>query len=71
MLKRIWSKFWSSAAKPQVKSYLRALAVIGVGAILHSVKVPTQYAVIVAAATAPLLHWLDPTDKSVGFGSKP
>jgi hypothetical protein len=69
MLAQLKAKIFSKKNKAQFGSWLRGLAVLGVAAILHSVKVPDQYTALLAATTAPLLHWLNPKDKTVGIGA--
>ena len=65
-------KKWLKPNKAQIsalKSYLRGLAVLGVGYLVHHYGADPAVTAIIAAATAPLLKWLDPSEKSLGIGS--
>jgi len=61
----------SKKHKAAIKSYLRAVAASGltVGlAIAGDIK--PEYAVLLGALIAPLVKWLDPTEKEFGISTK-
>lgn len=52
-----------------LKSYLRVIASAGVGLLIHKFGADPQVSLLIGAATAPVLKWIDPTEKSLGIGS--
>jgi len=52
-----------------LKSYLRALVSLAVGYAIHKLGADPATSVFLSAATAPILKYLDPTEKSLGIGS--
>ena len=65
-------KKWLKPNKAQIsalKSYLRVIASAGVGYIVHRFGADPAAALAIGAATAPILKWLDPSEKSLGIGS--
>jgi hypothetical protein len=52
-----------------LKSYLRVIASAGVAYVIHRFGADPQVSLLIGAVTAPLLKWLDPTEKSIGINS--
>ena len=51
-----------------LKSYLRVIASAGVAYLINKLGADPQLSLIIGAATAPLLKWLDPSEKAIGLG---
>ena len=53
-----------------LKSYLRAIAAVAVfSAVQFATDLAPQYAMIIAAAVAPIIKWADKNDKDFGRGA--
>jgi hypothetical protein len=60
-------KFLTDKQVKALKSYLRAVAAVAVFAgVQFATDLAPQYAMVIAAAVAPLIKWADKNDKDFG-----
>jgi hypothetical protein len=61
----------SKKHKAAIKSYLRAVAASGLTVALAIVgDIKPEYAILLGALVAPLVKWLDPSEKEYGMTTK-
>jgi hypothetical protein len=61
----------SKKHKAAIKSYLRAVAASGLTVALAIVgDIKPEYAILLGALVAPLVKWLDPSEKEYGITTK-